>query len=511
MADPQLTLSREHVDAVLFDLDGVVTNTTELQALAWKRLFDDWMLTHPPEPGEDHSPFDAARDYRRYIDGRPRDKGVKHFLLARGVELPDGQPDDGPERDTIHGLGQRKNALFIALLDEQGVEAYGCAVALLRQLRRAGIRTAAVTASKNCDAILARTEIGELFDTRVDGIDAEREDLAGKPDPDTLLEAARRLGVEPARMAVLDDTVAGVRAAGRGRFGLIIGVDRGGQRETLTEHGAHLVFDDLCQIDVASASDEVPAPLTAPPATAAAIAARRPALFLEYDGALLPLDADPTRPDPELRRLLHQLALAMPVTVISGRDVDELRRLLGLPRIIYAGSHGFDIQGPTLSLELPEAIDARDEVAAAAAALEQDLAGIPGARVERRRFAVLVDGRELPEPDLERLTEAANTVAADFPRLRVTRRGPLLELRPDIDWDSGHTVRRLLAELELDNAGALPVYIGGSETAEDAFREIRQDGLGILVASTPRPSAAHHRIAEGGQVTELLRALAAHI
>jgi alpha,alpha-trehalase len=255
MADPDLILSRERIDAVLFDLDGVVTRISELQAVAWKQLFDDWLRAHPTEPGEDHSPFDEERDYRRYIDGRPREKGLKHFLIARGVELPEGSPGDSPETDSLQGLGRRKNALFLDLLANQGVEVYDCAVELLRRLRQAGIKTAVVTASKNGPAILRQAGICDLFDACVDGNDAERDDLAGKPDPDTLLEAVRRLGVEPARAAVLDDTPAGLRAALRGHFGLIIGVDRDGQRETLSEHGAQLVFDDLRHIEVAETQD----------------------------------------------------------------------------------------------------------------------------------------------------------------------------------------------------------------------------------------------------------------
>jgi alpha,alpha-trehalase len=515
MADPDLILSRERIDAVLLDLDGVVTDTTDLQARAWKRLFDTWLREHPSAPGEDHSPFDATRDYRRYIDGRPRDKGVKHFLLARGVELPDGAPDDGPEQDSIQGLGRRKNAMFLELLEEHGVEVYGCAVALLRRLRRAGIRTAAVTASRNCDAILDRAGVGHLFDARVDGNDAEREDLAGKPDPDTLLEAARRVGAEPARTAVLDDTVAGVRAAVRGRFGLIIGVDRGGQREALSEHGAHLVFDDPCHIGVAEPADAIPPLLEDPAATAVSIAERRPVLFLDYDNILTAPaddgDGAAARLDTALRPVLHQLALAIPVIILSDRDLDDLRRRVGLPRVVYAGSHGLEIQGLELRLELPEALDARADLAAAADALERRLAAVSGARVERRHFAVAVLGGTAPGTDPARLADIVDAVAGEHPRLRRCGAGGRLALRPDIDWDEGHAVRWVLAELGRNGGDSLPVFIGGSEADEDAFRELRRDGIGILATDMPRPSAAHYRLGDRARVEVLLQALAARL
>jgi trehalose-phosphatase len=199
----------------------------------------------------------------------------------------------------------------------------------------------------------------------------------------------------------------------------------------------------------------------------------------------------------------------MPVTVISGRDLEELRRVIGLPRLIYAGSHGFDIQGPDLRLELAEALDVQDDLDAAAAALEQRLADIAGVGIERKRFAVAVDGRQAADTERERISDVVDEIAAGHPRLRRGGGPRRLELRPDIDWDKGHAVRWLLAELGRDAAGTLPVYIGDDETDEDAFREIRRDGLGILVAPSPRPSAAHHRIGDSDQVTALLEALAA--
>ncbi len=256
MADAEYTLSRDRLDAVLFDLDGVVTQTARIHAVAWKAIFDHYLSERPLVDGEDATPFDLDRDYRRYVDGRPRQLGVKHFLRARGIELPQGEPDDPPERETVHGLEQRKDRLFRELLQERGVEVYGCTLALIRRLRAAGIKTAVVTASKNCDLILERAGIAGLFDTQVDGNQARDLELAGKPDPDTFLEAARRLGVAPERAAVIEDALAGVTAGQRGRFGLVIGIDRARQREALLEHGADVVFEDLCGIKVTGGDED---------------------------------------------------------------------------------------------------------------------------------------------------------------------------------------------------------------------------------------------------------------
>ncbi len=281
MNDAQPVFSRERLDAVLFDLDGVLTRTAEIHAEAWKRLFDDYLSERPATAGEDHSRFDDDRDYRRYVDGRPRLKGVKHFLLARGIDLPEGEPDDPPEHETLHGLGNRKNALFRELIEQRGVAAYACAVDLVRRLRRSGFRTAVVTASKNCELILQQAGLDGLFDEQLDGVEAEALELAGKPDPDTFVEAAHQLGCEPKRAAVLEDATAGVMAASRGHFGLVIGIDRDGQRESLLSKGADRVFDDLCQIGIESAHRETPPLLEEMALISDRLADKQPALFLD--------------------------------------------------------------------------------------------------------------------------------------------------------------------------------------------------------------------------------------
>lgn len=236
-----LVIDLRERDAFLFDLDGVVTRTAALHAAAWKRLFDE-VLARRDGPG--FVPFDLDADYRRYVDGKPRFAGIRSFLDARGIALPPGTPADDAERDTIHGLGQRKNRFFTALLAERGVDVYDAAVRLLHALRARGVRTAVVSSSRNCAAVLRAARLTGLFDVRVDGRDLARDaGLRGKPAPDTFLEAARRLGVPPARCVVLEDAVAGVEAGRRGGFGLVIGV--GDDADALRAAGADVVVADL--------------------------------------------------------------------------------------------------------------------------------------------------------------------------------------------------------------------------------------------------------------------------
>jgi beta-phosphoglucomutase family hydrolase len=236
------------IEACLFDLDGVLTRTAEVHAAAWKEMFDAFLRERASQTGTGFEPFDSVADYDEYVDGKPRYDGVRSFLDARGIELPEGTPDDPPSAETIHGLGNRKNELVLAMIQRQGVRVYEGSVRYVRAAREAGFRRAVVTSSANADEVLAAAGIDDLFDVRIDGVVAARERLQGKPAPDTFLAAARALGVSAAQAAVFEDALAGVAAGRAGRFGFVVGVDRVGQADALREHGADLVVTDLTEL-----------------------------------------------------------------------------------------------------------------------------------------------------------------------------------------------------------------------------------------------------------------------
>jgi beta-phosphoglucomutase family hydrolase len=236
------------VRACLFDLDGVLTKTAVVHAAAWKETFDEFLRTRADQAGERFVPFDEKEDYDEYVDGLPRGDGVRTFLKSRGIELPEGSPDDPPAAETVAGLGNRKNTIVLRLIDERGVEAYPGSLRYLRAVREAGLATAVVSSSTNCAEVLRAAEIDQLFDARIDGVVAEERGLRGKPAPDTFLAGAEAVETTPAAAAVFEDALAGVEAGRAGEFACVVGVDRVGQAAALHEHGADVVVNDLAEL-----------------------------------------------------------------------------------------------------------------------------------------------------------------------------------------------------------------------------------------------------------------------
>jgi len=236
------------VTACLFDLDGVLTRTASVHAAAWKRMFDEFLGQWTTRTGQEFVPFDAGADYDNYVDGRPRLEGTRSFLQSRGIDLPEGSPEDPPGTLTVHGLSNRKNDLVLRMLREDGVEVYDGSVRYVQAVRDAGLRTAVVSSSANTAEVLDAAGISHLFDARIDGIVAAERHLAGKPAPDTFLAGAAALGVGPDSGAVFEDALAGVQAGRAGGFALVVGVDRVGQADELRHHGADLVVSDLSEL-----------------------------------------------------------------------------------------------------------------------------------------------------------------------------------------------------------------------------------------------------------------------
>jgi beta-phosphoglucomutase family hydrolase len=238
----------EGIRGCLFDLDGVLTQTAKVHDAAWTQMFNEFLRERADQAGQPFTPFDPGHDYDEYVDGKPRADGTRSFLASRGITLPEGDPDDPPDAQTVNGLGNRKNVLLLEMIRTQGVEPYEGSVRYVRAARDAGLRRAVVSSSANCHDVLVAAGIDDLFEARIDGIVARREQLRGKPAPDTFLAGAKALGLAPAEAVVYEDALAGVEAGRAGRFGYVVGVDRVGQAAALKAHGADIVVEDLAEL-----------------------------------------------------------------------------------------------------------------------------------------------------------------------------------------------------------------------------------------------------------------------
>ena len=234
--------------ACLFDMDGVVTQTATVHAAAWKEMFDEFLSARAKATGTDFVPFDSGHEYDAYVDGKPRLDGTRSFLESRGIDLPEGSPDDPPGTATLYGLSNRKNDLVLAKIAAGGVQVYPGSITYIKAVRQGGIHTAIVSASANTVQVLQVAGIEDLFDVRIDGVIAKERGLHGKPAPDTFLAAAEALHVPAAHAVVFEDAQAGVAAGHAGHFALVVGVDRVGQAAELKAHGADVVVKDLSEL-----------------------------------------------------------------------------------------------------------------------------------------------------------------------------------------------------------------------------------------------------------------------
>lgn len=240
--------STDELDALIFDLDGVITQTAALHMRAWKQLFDEYLREYRTRTGEAVELYNGKEDYLEFIDGVPRYDGVRNLLESRGIRLPWGNPDDPPGKETVCGLGNQKNRMFLEFMEKDGVQVFEDTIEKINQWRREGLSTAVISSSKNCKPILETAGIGDLFDVRVDGVISEEEQIRGKPAPDIFLEAARRLGADPSRSAVFEDAVSGVKAGAAGEFRYVVGVARKNPKEVLYRNGATIAIHSFNEL-----------------------------------------------------------------------------------------------------------------------------------------------------------------------------------------------------------------------------------------------------------------------
>ncbi len=512
------------IDAAIFDTDGVITQTAAVHFTAWKNVFDEFLTAHAT--GSAAAEFTDA-DYRHHVDGIGRYDGVDAFLRSRGIELPWGDPDDAPGDGTVCAVGNKKNSAFEAAVREHGVRAYVTTRRFIEALHEQGVRTAVISASKNCEMVIRAAGMDELFEVRVDGNDQAELGFPGKPAPDVFLQAAARMGIDPSRAAVVEDAIKGVEAGRAGQFGLVIGLDRTRNPAPLGEF-ADIVVPDLADLSVTGATQGAAVERRIPARTRIAdlpdatvdydltrqVSGKDVVVFTDYDGVLTPIVAHPDQAvlSDEMRAALTSLAATVPVAVVSGRDLDDVADKVAIDGLWYAGSHGWQVRGPDGSTYHPHEsvpgiasdLDHAEEALAA-------LTDIEGVWIDRKRFAITVHYRATPEDLIRDVERRVGEVSAAYETLRVENGKKAFELRPIDDWNKGTVVGWLLDKMGLADETTLPLFFGDDLTDEDGFSQARTLGVGIVVSTDDRDTAANLRVDDVSGVRTVIDDLAARI
>lgn len=505
---------KKRINSLLCDLDGVLTQTAELHAIAWKHLFDEVLMQEAEKTKGAYQEFVIATDYPEYIDGKPRLAGIRSYLKARSLNIPEGHEDDSEDAMTVHGLGKKKNRLFHELLDSEGVEVYPASIKAIEDWKGKGLKLAVVSSSKNCRSVLQSAGITHLFEVIVDGNVAQEKNLAGKPGPDTFLHAARLLKTEPGMAAVAEDAMAGIEAAKNGKFALAIGILKENNARLLRQSKADVVVKDLGEM--VFTGESLRYPLSFEKLEHACLCehhigkslwSQEPVFFFDYDGTLTPIVAHPEDAllSSTTREKLKTLAEMVPVAIISGRDKDDVKKLVGLENIFYAGSHGFDIEGPGhVTHRLPQGDEIIPSVKKAIPLLQESLKGFEGVQVEPKKFAVAVHYRNTPKENWQQVQEKTRQIADDFPNLKTGEGKMVMEIRPNLDWDKGKAMQWVAGKLNVQSAKFHHFYAGDDLTDEDAFKALPENGTGILVGNHEGDTYADYRVDGPQEINRLL-------
>lgn len=501
------------IEGAIFDMDGVVTDTAKAHCHAWKETFDAFLKSYTEKNKLPFHEF-TEQDYLSYVDGMPRFDGIRSFLKSRHITLPNGTPDDDENQETVYGLGLRKNRQFVKTLDEDGVVVFESTVQLIKNLQAQGTKIAIVSSSKNCQTILAKGNVEDLFEVRIDGTSLDTFGLKGKPHPDIFLEAAKQLNVKTEHSIVIEDALSGVQAGKAGGFGFVIGIDRkGSMSETLKEGGADVVVRDLKEITRTEINDWFVPPkhlLENLDAIKKQLHNKKIAIFLDYDGTLTPIVA---RPDlavlsSEMRNCLKEISQHYTTAIISGRQLKDVYALVDINSLYYAGNHGFEIEGPEHThIKQTFGTEFLSVLKKVHREIKEKIENIPGLLIEDKKYSLSVHYRLVDENEIEKIETIVDHVLKKNPTLQKHHGKKVFEIRPRMNWDKGKAVLHVLKTLKLDTPDVFPIYIGDDVTDEDAFRTLKNRGIGILVTDTDQLSRADYLLKDVVEVKTFLETL----
>lgn len=451
--------------AILFDLDGVITDTRDIHFKSWKMLFENFFK----ERGIARK-FSEI-EYKQYFDGRPREDGISLFLKAMDINVTESE---------FHSLKNNKNIIYLEILGKTKLEVFSDFDLLFHHLKSNDVKTAVVSSSQNCRIILSKLNIEDNFNAVVDGVVGKRLNLKGKPSPDYFLEAAKSLGVSSEECAVVEDAVSGVMAGHAGHFFDVFGISRrgAGYLKELKMAGANKVISSLEEMI------HPPNALIAWDEFKIALGEKDLALFLDFDGTLSDIVESPGVAilRPEIKPILKGLSRSMMIAVVSGRDRSDVKERVGLDSLFYAGSHGFDMSGPGCFHYQLEHLDRiLQDLQKVTLELNNLLARDSGVIIERKAFGTAVHYR-LADPGLEdTLRVKLHDLLAHYPGLTVKEGKKVFEIIPDVKWSKGKAVLKLLEILNLNPKQTIPIYIGDDITDEDAFTSLQRTGISIRV------------------------------
>ncbi|MCK4912364.1 MAG: trehalose-phosphatase [Candidatus Omnitrophica bacterium] len=535
--------SKYSFKSVIFDLDGVITKTALVHAAAWKEAFDEYLHLREKRDREPFKEFTHQADYLPYVDGKPRYKGVQSFLESRGINIPYGDPADSQDTETVCGIGNKKNTKFCQVLKDKGVEVYSSTLELVKSLEASGVEIGVASSSKNCKEILEVAKIENFFKTRVDGVVSVEMGLKGKPEGDIFTTAAFNLGTIPAESIVVEDATSGVAAGRNGGFGLVIGLARENNQKELLANGADLVVADLSEINLElieqwfhkkprglfqgwdKKSETIESLEGKEKETKAIInssylasgkshlfSGKKIVFFLDYDGTLTPIVS---RPDlavisKEMRETVKELSQKYTTAIVSGRMREDVEKLVGIPGLIYAGSHGFDIKGPEVVMVEPQAEQTIPLVFKVIEKLKKELSGIDGMIIEEKKFSTAVHYRLVSEEDkILKIKILVEEIIQENKTLRLMEGKKVFEILPAIDWNKGKAVKWVMNALGINWEDYSVVYIGDDTTDEDAFRTVCTRGTSILVSDKSKASAADFVLSSPKEVKELFERILA--
>ena len=535
-------MNKSIFEGVVFDLDGVITKTAKLHFEAWKSMFDSYLKTVEERGGTTFKEFKREEDYLPYVDGKPRYEGVKSFLNSRQIDLPFGEITDLPDKETICGLGNKKNVEFIQYLKAGKTEVYPTTIEFVKKFKAMGLKVGVASSSKNCADILNYARISELFETVVDGKVSASLGLKGKPEGDIFVKAAQNMNVEPSRSIVVEDATSGVAAGRNGGFRLVIGVARENNTDDLLKAGADIVVSDLEDLEgmdlekfslkqpsylfdfwdkdpdkittekgeLKSPSDKVFFnPLFFKSAKTFFSKKKKTVFFLDYDGTLTPIVDKPSMAviTPEMKSTLRALSEKFQVAIVSGRSREDVENLVGIKELLYVGNHGFDIKGQELELIMPEVQKFMPLIKKITEELYSKLGNIEGCIIEKKKFSAAVHYRLVSEEQFPLIKQEVDAILKQESSLRLMKGKKVFELLPYLDWDKGKALMWVMKALNISWDTHNVIYIGDDTTDENAFRILKTRGAGILVSQKPVASFADFFVTSTDEIKKLFEAI----